>query len=72
MSQAFVREGEEPQLNEIMPTLQALIMYLSRQNNGIPVRVEKTYEENDREIFQMSNGMSYGKNSENQWEIVGF
>lgn len=72
MSQAFVREGEEPDLNEIRPTTQALIIYLSRQNNNIPVREENVYEENGRVIHEMSNGLSYVKNEDNQWEIYKF
>ena len=69
MSQAFVREGEEPMLNEVMPSLNGLIVYLTRQNNGIPVREEKQYEENGKIIHSMSNGLTYFKNDDNQWQM---
>ncbi len=35
MSQAFVKEEEEQWLHDIQPTVNALIVYLTRQNNGI-------------------------------------
>lgn len=69
MSQAFVKEGEEPMLSEVLPTLQGLIVYLTRQNNGIAVRVEKEFAEEGRTVYQMSNGLSYFKNDENQWQM---
>jgi hypothetical protein len=34
MSSAFVKEAEEQWLHEIPPTLTALIVYLTGQNNG--------------------------------------
>jgi hypothetical protein len=37
MSSAFVKESEEQWLHEVMPTLNALIYYLSRENNGVRV-----------------------------------
>ncbi len=37
MSQAFVKEGDEQWLHEIQPTMNALIVYLTRENNGIRV-----------------------------------
>ncbi|HSC39849.1 MAG TPA: hypothetical protein VLD19_18330 [Chitinophagaceae bacterium] len=35
MSQAFVRENEEQWLHDVGPSLNALVVYLSRENNGI-------------------------------------
>ena len=37
MSQAFVRESDEQWLHDVAPTLNALLVYLSRENNGIRV-----------------------------------
>ncbi len=37
MSQAFVKESEEQWLHEIAPTINALIVYLTRENNNIRV-----------------------------------
>lgn len=69
MSQAFVKEGDEPRLSEITPSMNGLIVYLTRQNNGIPVREEKQFEENGKIIHSMSNGLCYFKNEDNQWQM---
>ena len=37
MSQAFIKESDEEWLHNIQPTLNALQVYLSRQNNGVRV-----------------------------------
>jgi hypothetical protein len=37
MSSAFVKEEEEQWLHEVMPTLNALIYYLTKENNGVRV-----------------------------------
>lgn len=69
MSQAFVREGDDQWLDEISPTLQALIVFLTRENNGIRVYEKKTYMDQGREIHVMSNGLSYSNDS-GKWQIV--
>jgi len=70
MSQAFVREGDDQSLEEVSPTLQALIVFLTRENNGIRVYEKKTRTENGREVHLMSNGLSYAKGVNGRWEIV--
>ncbi len=72
MSQAFVKENDEELLHEISPTLNALQVYLTRQNNGVRV-----YEKSNgitqafsQEIHLMSNGLSYGKDADGRWQIV--
>lgn len=72
MSQAFVKEQDEQWLHEIQPTINALIVYLSRQNNGIRV-YEKCNAINDktgRQVYGMSNGLSYTHNEDGKWMIV--
>jgi hypothetical protein len=73
MSQAFVKEEEEQWLHEIQPTVNALIVYLTRQNNGIRV-YEKSTEHSTKckgiVIHHMSNGLSYVHNDEGKWAIV--
>ena len=72
MSQAFVKEGDEQWLHEIAPTMNALIVHLSRENNGIRVYEKQKYNDaNGREIHLMSNGMGYTKDEEGKWMIVG-
>ena len=73
MSQAFVRESDDQWLHEVAPTLQALIMYLSKENNGIRVYEIKTSTDKkyESEIHHMSNGLNYIKNKDMQWEVCG-
>ena len=72
MSQAFVKEGDEQWLHEISPTLQALILHLTRENNGIRVYEQRQYihPKTGKEVYVMSNGMSYSKDMDGRWEIV--
>ena len=68
MSQAFVKE----RLHDVPPTLSALIMYLTRENNGIRVYEKKTVfnDKLDRETHLMSNGMTYTKDDSGKWYIL--
>ena len=70
MSQAFVREGDDQWLEDVSPTVQALIVFLTRENNGIRVYEKRTYTGGGREIHEMSNGLSYAKNAQGKWEVV--
>ncbi len=72
MSQAFVRESDEQWLHDIQPTLNALINYLTRENNGIRVYEQKNFtdEKSGKEVYQMSNGMKYGKDADGRWMLV--
>ncbi len=72
MSQAFVRESDEQWLHEIAPTMNALIVYLTRENNGIRVYEKKTYVDakTNKEVVAMSNGLEYSKDEEGKWFVV--
>ncbi len=72
MSSAFVRESEEQWLHEVMPTINALIVYLSRENNNIRVNELKHYVDpvTNREVSEMSNGLTYTKDEKGQWFLV--
>jgi hypothetical protein len=70
MSQAFVKESDEQWLHEIQPTLNALIVYLTRENNGIRVYEKKAFVHDGLEIHEMSNGLSYAKDKEGKWYVV--
>ena len=71
MSQAFVKESEEQWLHEIQPTLNALVVYLTRENNGIRVYEVRSYvrQKDGLQVHQMSNGLSYAKDKEGKWYI---
>lgn len=72
MSQAFVRETDEQWLHDVAPTLQALTLFLSRENNGIRVyeKGRGLDKKTDKEIIYMSNGLSYTKDADGRWMVV--
>ena len=71
MSQAFVKEEDGQWLHDVMPTLNALIMYLTLENNGIRVYEKKNYlNAAGKEVHEMSNGLSYSKDVDGKWCVV--
>ena len=72
MSHAFVKESEEQWLHEVGPTLQALCVYLSRENNNIRVYEKRNFLNpgDMKERHEMSNGLTYGKDDEGKWFVV--
>jgi hypothetical protein len=72
MSSAFVKEGENQWLHEIGPSMNALLVYLQRENGGVRIHERKIYynKTEGRDVHQMSDGLSYAKNDEGKWYIV--
>lgn len=72
MSSAFVRESDEQWLHEVAPGLPALVVYLTRENNGVRVYEKRNYvsEKTGRTVHEMSNGLSYSKDDKGQWYVV--
>ena len=71
MSQAFVKESDEQWLHDIQPTLNALVVYLTGENNGIRVYEIKNFiDKNGNDIHEMSNGLSYAKDEKSKWYVV--
>ena len=72
MSQAFVKESEEQWLHEVPPTLPALIVYLTRENNGIRVYEQKNFihVKTGKTVHAMSNGLSYSTDTDSKWYII--
>ena len=72
MSQAFVKENEEQWLQDVQPTINALVVYLTRENNGIRVYEKRTLSDpkTGKEMHEMSNGLTYSKDEEGKWYIV--
>jgi len=71
MSGAFVKEEDDQWLNDIPGTLTALINYLTRENNGIRVYEKNKIIKDGKEVHEMSNGLSYSKDEQGKWQIVG-
>jgi hypothetical protein len=72
MSQAFVREREEQWLHEVPPTMAALTVYLTRENNGVRVYEQKNHVDKTtgKSVYVMSNGLSYSTDKESKWFVV--
>jgi hypothetical protein len=71
MSQAFVKESDGEWLHDVAPSLSALVIYLTRENNGVRVYQKQVKQGRDgREMHLMSNGLTYAKDSGGKWEIV--
>ncbi len=72
MSQAFVKESEEQWLHEIAPTMNALIVYLTRENNGIRVYEQKTFidKKSGKGAHRMSNGLDYAVDDAGKWYVL--
>lgn len=72
MSHAFVKENEEQWLHEVPPTLNALIVYLTHENNGVRVYEKSSHKDakTGKEVHVMSNGLSYAIDDEHKWYIV--
>lgn len=66
-----MREGEDQWLSDIAPTIQALSLFLTKENNGIRVYEKKQSKDaNGRSLHEMSNGLTYGRDKNGKWEIV--
>jgi hypothetical protein len=72
MSQAFVKESDGEWLHDVAPSLTALVMYLTRENNGIRVYEKSNHysQKHNREIHVMSNGLGYAKDDDNKWFVA--
>ena len=72
MSSAFVKESDEQWLHEIAPTMNALIVYLTRENNGIRVyeQQKKMDMKTGKEVYRMNNGLAYTKDADGRWMVV--
>jgi hypothetical protein len=69
MSSAFVKETDDQWLQDVSPTMSALINFLTRENNGIRVYEQKTLtDQTGKEVHVMSNGLSYFKDDSNRWQ----
>ena len=72
MSQAFVKESEEQWLHEVPPTLNAVIVYLTRETNGVRVYEQKNYVNpvDNKTVHVMSNGLSYATDKESKCYVI--
>jgi hypothetical protein len=72
MSSAFVREGDHQDLQDIAPTMTALVSFLTNENGGIRVYEKKQVTNSTGDIVHMmSNGLGYRVNADSKWAIEG-
>jgi hypothetical protein len=72
MSSAFVKEGESGQLKDVAPNLGALLFFLRQENGGTAIRDEKNYfsDQHGRDVFEMSDGLTYALDDDKHWYII--
>lgn len=72
MSKGFVSEYDDQWLHEIMPTMNALVNFLTREHNGIRIYEKRMFihPETGKEVYEMSDGLNYSVNEKNQWYVV--
>ena len=72
MSQAFVREADVQWLHDVAPAVQALLLFLTRENNGIRVyeKGRGLDKKTGGEVIYMSNGLGYSKDADGRWMAV--
>ncbi len=71
VSRAFTKESDDQWLSDVAPTINALLLHLTRENNDIVVIVEKrTIDPDGREIHHMTNGLAYVKDTAGRWSVA--
>ena len=72
MSSAFVKEGEARHLKDVEPELGALLFFLRMENNGTVIRDERSYfsEKHGRDVYEMSDGLTYALDDTQHWFII--
>lgn len=66
-----MRESDDQWLEDIAPSLTALIVFLTRENNGIQISERNSFKDsNGVQVHVMSNGLSYSKNDEGKWQVT--
>ncbi|HEY4196774.1 MAG TPA: hypothetical protein VGM63_14625 [Mucilaginibacter sp.] len=72
MSSAFVKESEYRKLNEVDPSLDALLLYLRQENGGVKILETKSYynPKHQRDVFEMSDGLTYALDDKCRWSII--
>ncbi|MBL4675042.1 MAG: hypothetical protein JKY70_02375 [Mucilaginibacter sp.] len=71
MSSAFVKEGEYDQLKDVAPNMASLLIYLKREYGGNVRELQtRTSDKYAKEVHEMSDGLGYMINDDQQWQVV--
>ena len=66
-----MKEGENDQLKDVAPNMASLLLFLRRESSG-PVRELHTRfsEKHQKDVHEMSDGLGYMLNDQQQWQII--
>ena len=66
------KKGEAGHLKDVAPNLGALLFFLRVENGGTVIRDEKNYfsEKYGRDVYEMSDGLTYALNDAQHWYII--
>lgn len=65
-----MREGDAESLEEIRPSVHALCVFLTRENNGVSiVERRQSSDSQGRTLHVMSNGLTYTKDERGRWMV---
>jgi len=71
MSSAFVKETESEQLKDVAPNMASLLFFLKRENGAAVRELHSRFsEKHQKEVHEMSDGLGYMLNDNNQWQVV--
>lgn len=72
MSQVVINETKDQLLHDLPPTLQALTVFLTKQNKGLRIYELMNYVniEKGKAIHVMSDGLCYCTDAEDKWYIL--
>jgi hypothetical protein len=72
MNPALIKENNVKWLHEVAPSFKALLQYLRKENNGANIHEVKNYYsiKYGREVYEMSDGLTYSKNDSGKWCII--
>ena len=67
-----MKESEEQWLHEVPATINALIVYLTRENNSIRVYEKSSYADgkSGKRVYEMSNGLKYVLDDDSKWYVL--
>lgn len=71
MSSAFVKEEESEQLKDVAPNMASLLLFLKRENRGPVWELHSRFSDKyQKEVHEMSDGLGYMLNDEQQWQVI--
>lgn len=71
MSRAFVKEGESDQLKDVAPNMGSLLFFLKRENGSAVHELHTRFSEKyQKEVHEMSDGLGYMLNDQEQWQVI--